>query len=190
MKPFIWGIILTSIFWSWTMQKYYTFWAVETNAPTISQVPRGGDFGIYYGHVTGTATPQQEYDYLYPSHTKIELAWFSWFPKQTAYEIWTTLMLASYLILMHKLIKVQDGWIIALITLKPFLLVIVSGNIAAALPLLCVWPWGMVVASSFKCYCAGFLFLFALSGALCARRAASADRQRHSDLPRAGMGDS
>ena len=60
----------------------------------------------------------------------------------------------------------------------------------AALPLLCVWPWGMVVASSFKCYCAGFLFLFALSGALCARRAASADRQRHSDLPRAGMGDS
>jgi hypothetical protein len=189
LRAFIWAIILTSIFWSWTMQKYYTFWAVETHAPLQSQTSRGEDFGIYYAHVTGTGTPDQERGWLYPEHAKVELAWLGWFPRPVSYGIWSAVMIGSYLLLIHKLLRIADGWILALVTLKPFLLVIVSGNIGTALALLCVWPWGMVLATSIKCYCGGFIVLFAASRTLWTRNTQSVHRLGYDGLCGDGLGD-
>ena len=45
MKPFIWGIVLATLFLSWGSEKYYTYWATTSKVNGSSEQPyKGIDF--------------------------------------------------------------------------------------------------------------------------------------------------
>ena len=195
MKPFIWGVVLTAVFLSWGSEKYYTYWAMTSKVNGSSEQPyKGIDFDVYYGHETGTTPENLEGSWFYSKLAGLEMSPVGWFRKSLSYALWTSLMVASYLVLLHKLLEVRDGWVIALLTLKPFTMSIIFGNIQPMLGLLCVSPWGMVLATSFKSYCAGFLVLFAIRRSLARKvwveRDSQIDRARYDDLHRHRLGDS
>ncbi len=190
-QAFIWGMILTSLFWQFGTSKYYTFYAVTTQAQRNTGA-RGESFDIYWNRVMSDRSPQARLewrktayarDWWYSDLAGILLAPVGWFPRNVSYVLWTLLTVGSYLLIVKKLLEVDYDWIIALITLKPFLLLLVVGNIGPFLALLSLSPIGMLVACVFKCYCAGFLLLFAVQARYRTKRDESFDRPGYADLP-------
>ena len=187
MKQFIWGVVLTALFLSWGSEKYWTYYAVMSSGGQ-DQPYRGCDFDVYYGHETGTTPKAVEGMWFYSKLAGWEMSPLVWFSKRTSYIFWTSLMVGAYFLSVHKLLQVQDGWIIALLTLKPFTMSIIFGNIQPMLGLLCLTPLGMVLAVTIKSYCSGFLVLFAIKR--CAARktcrpySPSPGRSGHDDLSR------
>jgi len=167
MNGIVFGIVAASVFWHLF---FYDAYAGKLGIPET-----GSDFRLYADASQGQFhNGQVIFGYLY---NKSLAPIFGLFTLRT----WYALMLGSYLIVVLLALRIEWGWAVVLITLKPFLMVIDSGNIAPFLVLCCVWPAGVVVATLFKPYCAGFLVLHA-AGAYIRQRRATGDAHGHSRL--------
>lgn len=112
----------------------------------------GYDFPIYYEYAkTGT------------SHGWVYAEWVRWvfvpltvIPIEYAFFIWYALLVFCWVLLVF---RVQTKIWAVLISVYPMLLLLELGQITPVLALLCLWPWGAVVAGAVKPYCLVFVVL-------------------------------
>jgi hypothetical protein len=101
--------------------------------------------------------------WLYKEYMVWVFSPIGWFNEWLSTRIWLFFMSLAYLSLVYRLLQVQNGWLIVLVTLKPFLGILLTGNIAPFLALLCTTPIGAILATFVKPYCAFFGLLYCMA---------------------------
>lgn len=179
MRILVLGVVLASIWWSWTMGKY--------SIPEFKQA----DFAIYYHAAQGDFTydpiPNESTDKWYYAHWVATI-----FEPLTllgythAALLWAALCHLAYLALVLLTLGTKHGWAVVLITLKPALLVLYVGNISPILALLATTPLGVLAGGFVKPYMFGFLGVMALAAWA---KLGKTRRPGHPDSPDAIVGD-
>jgi hypothetical protein len=151
------GIIMASFLWMFSMMPYW----LRTHPEQIQHA--GGDMMVYQNAANGWIPPivqDSAYTYLYPKPTIWFFGWSRWMSAHTAYLHMLTASLFAYVLVLNKLLRIPFGWVVALITLKPVLLDLWSGNVQIILYALCLSPWTMAIAVGFKFYFAGVVIAY------------------------------
>lgn len=127
--------------------------------PEAYKFELGTDFRLYYYTAGGDVTPIADtkdllWKFTYTPVAKLFFVPWTWLPYKIAYGIWTATMIACYYFILYKLTQVRYGKSFALVLALPANMVLQAGNIAPALILVALYPFGAMVGCVFKPHCA------------------------------------
>jgi hypothetical protein len=152
------GIVLSSFLWMFSTMPY--FLKFHPDSPQT----RGDDVRIIYEavyHGIPKITGENIFVYVYPENTLWVWGWMRLFELYTCVDIMLGVSLFAYIILIHQVFKMPFGWAVILISLKPVLLLLWSGNVQIILFALCLSPFTIPIAVAFKFYFVGVAVVYA-----------------------------
>jgi len=167
MKLFLFGFVVGALMLSYSGQRYYA---------KVMGWEQHYDFWVYRQAALGDFGNGWVYkNWLAPAFLPLTVG-----PEPFSVIWWTGLLSTSYLFLVWRLLYVEHGWIIVLITLKSAIEIISAGNVAILLLLLALSPIGAVLAVLLKPHFAGV-------GIIMAFGCYFAEKYRKADGPRRAL---